>query len=73
MTASTKTSTAGRFSFKGNAWINSILGGAGIALKPANHPKLIAHAIALKVGSPSDVKKLKQETLVAKVAAKLLA
>jgi hypothetical protein len=73
MTASTKTSTAGRFSFKGAAWINSVMAGTGIALKPANHPKLVAHAIALKVGSPSDVKKLKAETLVAKVAAKLVA
>jgi hypothetical protein len=68
MTASTKTA---RFSFTGKGWTASIVAGSGIALKPANHPKLVAHALALKVGAPSDVRKLTSKTLVAKVAAKL--
>lgn len=71
MTATTKTVSAdktARFSFKGKAWIASIAAQDGIAAKPANHPKLIAHAISLKVGAPSDLKKLKQETLLAKVS-----
>ncbi len=71
MTATTKTATADkatRFSFKGKAWIASIVAQTGIAAKPANHPKLVAHAISLKVGAPSDLRKLKQETLLAKVS-----
>ena len=75
MTATTKTVSAdtARFSFKGKAWTASIAAQEGIAVKPANHPKLIAHAISLKVGAPSDLKKLKQETLLAKVAKALVA
>ena len=76
MTATTKTVSAdktARFSFKGKAWIASIVAQSGIATKPANHPKLVAHAISLKVGAPSDLRKLKQETLVAKVAKALTA
>ena len=76
MTATTKTVSAdkaARFSFKGKAWIASIAAQSGIVTKPANHPKLIAHAISLKVGAPSDLRKLKQETLVAKVAKALAA
>ena len=65
--------TKGSFSFTGAAWTKSILAGSGIALKPANHPKLVAHAISLKVGAPSDLKKLKPTTLLSKVAAKLAA
>lgn len=67
MTAKTST----RFSFTGTGWVNSLMAGTGICLRPANHPKLLAHALALKVGAPSDLKKLKQETLVSKVAAAL--
>lgn len=57
-----------RFTFNGKGWMASIKEGSGIALKPANREKLVAHAISLKVGAPSDLKKLKQETLLAKVA-----
>lgn len=72
MTATAATKTA-RFSFTGTAWVNSVLAETGIALKPANRVKLEAHAASLKVGAPSDIRKLKTETLVSKVAAAILA
>lgn len=61
-----------RFTFNGQGWLNSVLAGTGIALKPDNHPKLIAHAISLKIGSPSDLKKLSQPTLMDRVSATLI-
>jgi hypothetical protein len=64
---------APRFTFTSKAWLVSIASGVGVALKPANHPKLLAHALSIKAGAPSDLKKVTQATLVKKVAAKLAA
>ena len=69
-TAKTK---APRFSFTGQAWMASVLGEVGIATEAKNHPKLVAHARSLKLGSPSDLSKLKPSTLLSKVAAAMLA
>lgn len=54
-----------RFSF-GPAWIAAVLSG-----KATDQAKLLAQALAIKAGTPSDLKKLKLATLRAKVAAKL--
>lgn len=71
-TATAKTK-APRFSFTGQAWMASVLGEVGIATEAKNHPKLVAHARSLKLGSPSDLSKLKPSTLLSKVAAAMLA
>jgi hypothetical protein len=54
-----------RFSF-GPTWTAAVLAG-----KATDQTKLLAHAVILKAGAPSDLKKLKLATLRAKVAAKL--
>jgi len=50
-----------RFSF-GQVWINSVLAG-----NVSDKDKLIAHAVKLKAGSKSDLRRLKFDTLLAKV------
>lgn len=54
-----------RFSF-GPVWNAAVLAGTA-----KDEAKLLAQAISLKVGMPSDLKRLKLATLRAKVAAKL--
>jgi len=54
-----------RFSF-GLAWNAAVVAG-----KATDQAKLLAQAIKLKAGAPSDLRKLKLATLRAKVAAKL--
>jgi hypothetical protein len=54
-----------RFSF-GATWNAAVLAG-----KATDQAKLLAQALVLKAGAPSDLKKLKLATLRAKVAAKL--
>ena len=54
-----------RFSF-GPTWNTAVVAGTA-----TDQAKLLAQAMKLKVGAPSDLKKLKLETLRAKVAAKL--
>ena len=54
-----------RFSF-GPAWNAAVVAG-----KASDQAKLLAQAIKLKAGAPSDLRKLKLATLRAKVAAKL--
>jgi hypothetical protein len=56
-----------RFSF-GKVWIQAVLAG-----KVSDKDKLVAHAVKLKAGRKYDLKKLKDETLLAKVQAKLQA
>jgi hypothetical protein len=56
-----------RFSF-GPAWNKAVLGGD---IKDVN--KLVAHAVKLKAGRKSDLKKLKFATLLAKVQKHLAA
>ena len=56
-----------RFSF-GPTWNAAVIAG-----KATDQAKLLAQAIKLKAGAPSDLKKLKLATLRAKVAAKLQA
>ena len=56
-----------RYSF-GPVWNAAVL--AGLA---SDQAKLLAQAIKLKAGAPSDLRKLKVATLRAKVAAKLQA
>lgn len=50
-----------RYSF-GQVWINSVIGG-----QVSDTDKLIAHAVKLKTGSKSDLRRLKFETLLTKV------
>lgn len=54
-----------RFSF-GPTWTKAVIEG-----KATDVAKLVEHAVKLKVGSRSDLKKLKLATLRSKVAAKL--
>lgn len=54
-----------RYSF-GPTWNAAVVAG-----KASDAAKLLAQAIKLKVGAPSDLKKLKVVTLRAKVAARL--
>lgn len=54
-----------RFSF-GPTWNAAVVAG-----KATDQAKLLAQAIKLKAGAPSDLRKLKLATLRAKVAAKL--
>ncbi len=56
-----------RFSF-GPTWNAAVVAG-----KATDQAKLLAQAIKLKAGAPSDLRKLKLATLRAKVAAKLAA
>lgn len=56
-----------RYSF-GNVWLNSVL--AGVVFDQA---KLVAHAVELGLGKAYDLKRLKAETLLAKVQTKLAA
>jgi hypothetical protein len=56
-----------RFSF-GPVWNAAVIAG-----KVTDEAKLLEHAVKLKVGSRSDLKKLKLATLRTKVAAKLQA
>lgn len=56
-----------RFSF-GNVWLNAVL--AGVV---TDKDKLVAHAVALKVGRKWDLNKLKFDTLLNKVQTALLA
>ena len=56
-----------RFSF-GPTWNASVVAG-----KATDQAKLLAQAVKLKAGAPSDLRKLKLATLRAKVAAKLSA
>lgn len=56
-----------RFSF-GPTWNAAVVAG-----KATDQAKLLAQAIKLKAGAPSDLRKLKLATLRAKVAAKLQA
>ena len=63
----TTTSDRKRFSF-GPVWTAAVIAG-----KVTDHEKLIAHAVKLKVGAKSDMKRLRFETLLAKVAAALTA
>ena len=56
-----------RFSF-GPTWNAAVVSG-----KANDQAKLLAQAIKLKAGAPSDLRKLKLATLRAKVAAKLSA
>lgn len=76
MTATTQTTTQvaksvaqraarKRFSF-GPTWNAAVVAG-----KATDQAKLLAQAIKLKAGAPSDLKKLKLATLRAKVAARL--
>ena len=51
-----------RFSF-GPVWTQAVIDG-----KVKDHEKLIAHGVKLKVGSKTELKKLKFETLLGKVA-----
>jgi len=50
-----------RFSF-GQVWTNAVLAG-----EVSDKDKLVAHAVKLKAGSKSDLRRLKFETLLAKV------
>lgn len=54
-----------RFSF-GPVWNAAVIAGT-----VKDHEKLIAHAVKLKVAARSDAKRLKFETLLAKVSAAL--
>lgn len=54
-----------RFSF-GPVWNAAVLAGTA-----KDEAKLLAQAISLKIGTPSDLKRLKLATLRSKVAAKL--
>lgn len=54
-----------RFSF-GKVWVAAVLNG-----DVSDKDKLVAHAVKLKAGRKYDLKKLKFETLLAKVQAKL--
>lgn len=56
-----------RFSF-GPVWTKAVIDGTA-----TDAAKLVEHAVKLKVGSRSDLKKLKLATLRTKVAAKLQA
>ncbi len=56
-----------RFSF-GATWNAAVISG-----KATDQAKLLAQAIKLKAGAPSDLRKLKLATLRAKVASKLAA
>lgn len=56
-----------RYSF-GPVWNNAVLGG-----EVKDTAKLVAHAVKLKAGRKSDLKKLKFTTLLGKVQAKLAA
>jgi hypothetical protein len=56
-----------RYSF-GKVWTAAVLEG-----KISDTDKLVAHAVKLKAGRKSDLKKLKFSTLLAKVQAKLAA
>ena len=56
-----------RFTF-GNAWLNTVL--AGVV---SDTSKLVAHAVKLKVGRASDLRKLKSQTLLLKVQTAILA
>ena len=56
-----------RFSF-GPVWNAAVI--AGVA---TDQDKLVAHAVKLKVGAKSDMKRLKFATLLAKVQVKLSA
>lgn len=55
-----------RFSF-GPVWAAAV-----VAKKVKDHDKLIAHGVKLKVGAKSDLKHLNFETLLDKVAEKLV-
>ena len=61
------TSDRKRFSF-GPVWNAAVLAG-----KITDQEKLVAHAVKLKVGAKSDIKRLKFDTLLAKVTAALQA
>jgi hypothetical protein len=52
----------------GSSYMNAVIGEFC-----KDHGKMIQHAIHLKVGSPSELKKLKLETLRAKLATAILA
>ena len=65
--ALTTTSDRKRFSF-GPVWNAAVVAG-----KITDHEKLIAHAVKLKVGAKSDIRRLKFDTLLAKVAAAIQA
>ena len=55
-----------RFSF-GKVWTEAVVAGA-----VSDKDKLVAHAVKLKVGRASDLKRLKTDTLVAKVQTAIL-
>lgn len=57
--------TRKRFSF-GPVWNAAVIAGT-----VKDHQKLIAHAVKLKIAAQSDAKRLKFETLLAKVASAL--
>lgn len=52
----------------GSSYMNAVLGDVC-----KDHGKMLQHAIHLKVGSPSELKKLKMDTLRTKLAAAILA
>ena len=55
-----------RFSF-GKVWTATVLEG-----NVKDHAKLVAHAVHLKAGKKSDLKRLKFETLLSKVQSKVV-
>jgi hypothetical protein len=65
----TETGRAPRFSF-GPVWSAAVVAGT---IKSQSHEKLIAHAVHLKIAARSDAKRLKFDTLLAKVAAAITA
>lgn len=67
-TATTATTKAGKFTF-GPVWTKAVI--ARDAKIQKHQAKLVAHAIKLKVGRAYDLKKLRYETLLDKVATAL--
>lgn len=65
ITTTITTTNRKRFSF-GPVWIEAVKAGSA-----TDHEKLIAHAVKLKVGTKSDMKRLRFDTLLGKVGSAL--
>ena len=72
MTATNTQVTTRKRSFSfGPVWSAAVVAGKVSNRETLAHEKLIAHAVKLKIGSRSNIKRLKFDTLLAKVAAAL--